>query len=115
MSLVICGITLVGLLDVSGDDDILTFAINRGRMGVYHVLARRTTAGIHCSARNCLQRTALTTSFMRQVAKVDTPNACAELRGDSETSLGRWTMDDERTVEMRVRGMTTAEAVITVL
>jgi hypothetical protein len=76
-------------MEVSGNDDILTFTINRGRMGVYHVLARRTTAGINCSAGNCLERTALTTSFMRQVAKAGIREACAELRGDGETSLGR--------------------------
>ncbi len=56
-------------MEVSGDNDVLTFHINRGRMGVYHVLACRTTAGIHCSAGDCLQRAALTTSFMRKVAK----------------------------------------------
>ena len=80
-------------MEVSGDDDILKIAVNRGRLGIYHVLARRTTAGIYCNARDCLQRTALTTSFIRQVAKVDIRVACAEPLGDSETSLGRWTMD----------------------
>ena len=57
-------------------------------MGVYHVLARRTMAGIHCSARNDLQRTALTTSFMLQVVKVGIRKACAELREESETDDG---------------------------
>src|SRR5258706_3853302 len=78
-------------------------------MGVYHALACRTTAGIYCSAGNCLQRTALTIYFMRQAAKVDIAKTCAELRGDGGASLGRWTM------KMRVRGMTTTEAVIRVV
>ena len=66
-------------MEASGDDDILTFAINRGRLRIYLVLARRTTAGIHCSAGNRLQQTAPTTSFIRQVAKVDIRKARAEL------------------------------------
>ena len=74
-------ITRIGLLEVSDDDDILKFAINRGLLRVYHVLARRTTAGIHCGVGNGLQRTALTTAFMHQVAKVAIGKACAELRG----------------------------------
>ena len=40
------------------------------------------------SAGNCLQRTALTTPLIRQVAKVDIREACTELRGDSETDDG---------------------------
>ena len=32
-------------MEASGDDDILTFTIKQGRMGVYNALARRTTAG----------------------------------------------------------------------
>ena len=75
-------------MEVSGDDDISTVATGRGRMRVYHALARRTMAGIHCSARNDLQRTALTTSFMRQVVKLGIRKACAELREDSETNDG---------------------------
>ena len=102
-------------MEVSSDDDVLTFAINRGLMVVYHALTRRTTAGIQCGAGNCPQRTAATTSFVRQIAKVGIQKAHVELRGGSETSLGRWMMDDEQTIEMRVRGMTTAEAVIKVL
>ncbi len=49
-------------MEVSGDDDIPKFYINRGRMVVYHALTPRTTAGIRCSAPNCLQQTALTTA-----------------------------------------------------
>ena len=79
-------------MEGSGNDDILTFAINQGRVGVYHVLACRTTAGIDCSAGNRLEPTALTTSFMRQATKAGIGEACAKLRGDSEMSLGRWTM-----------------------
>ena len=47
------------------------------------VLARGTTPASTGSAGNFLQRTALTTPLMRQVAKVDIREACAELRGDS--------------------------------
>ena len=50
---------------------------------------------------------ALTTSFMRQVAKVDIRESFAELREDGETSSRR-TTDDGRTLEMRVRGKITA-------
>src|SRR5258706_13762226 len=78
-------------------------------MGVYHALACRTTAGIYCSAGNCLQRTALTIYFMRQAAKVDITKTCGELRGDGGASLVRWTM------KMRARGMTTTVIVIRVV
>ena len=57
-------------------------------MGVYRVLARETTAGTHCSAGTCLQRTALTTPLIRQVAKVDIWQAYTEFRGDSEMDDG---------------------------
>ena len=81
-------------------------------MGVYHDLARRTMAGIHCSVGNCLPRMALTTSFMRQVAEAYVREACAELREDGDESE---LMVDGRTADMEVRGMTTAEVVIGVL
>ena len=57
-------------------------------MEMYRVLARGTAASTHCSAGNCLQRTALTTPLMHQVAKVDIREACTELREDSETDVG---------------------------
>ena len=63
-------------MEVSSDDNILRFAIKWGPILVYHALARKVMAGIHCSAGNCLQRAALTTSFMCQMAKVDIRKAC---------------------------------------
>ena len=45
-----------------------------------------TMTGTHCSVWNCLERTALTISFVRQMAKVDIRETCAEPREDGETS-----------------------------
>ena len=75
-----------------GHHGILMFASNREQIGVYQVLLRRND-GRHPlrSVGNCLERTALTTSFMRQVAKVDAQEVYAELRLDGETSSRRWT------------------------
>ena len=55
---------------VSSNDGILTFATNRGRVGVSHDLSRGTTVGI-CYNRSCVQRTALATCFVSQLAKSD--------------------------------------------
>lgn len=54
---------------------------------VYHDLARGTMANILCNEGNVLLRTALMTSFMRQVEKAYTCEVCDELREDSEPSL----------------------------
>ena len=67
------------------------FASNRGQMGVYHVLARQHD---NCSVGKCLEGTALTTSFMRHVTKVDIRETCAGLRKDVETSSRRHVEDD---------------------
>ena len=67
-------------------------------MEVYHVLACQNDGRNHRSGGSCFGRTALTTSFMRQVAKGDIQEACAESREGRETSPGR-------TLEMRVRGI----------
>ena len=67
-------------------------------MGVYHVLVRQNDGRNHRSGGNWFGRTALTTSFMRQVAKGDIQEAFAESREGRETS-------PSRTLEMRVRGI----------
>ena len=65
----------------------LDIRLRPGINGVYHTFSRTgTTAGIDCSLGNCLERTALTTSFMRWVVKVDIREACDELREGGETS-----------------------------
>ena len=62
-------------------------------MGVYYLELAGTTAGIRRSVGNCLGRTALTTSFMRQVAKVDIREARAESREGRETNPSRCSTD----------------------
>ena len=81
-------------------------------MGVYHVLARGTMDDAKCSAGNFLQRTALTTSIMRQWAK--RIYEISVLRFE-RTVVELKSIFEGRTTAMRVRGMTTAEAVIKVL
>ena len=58
---------------VGSDDGILTFATDRGQMGVNHDFSCGTTAGIHCRIRSGVQETVLGTSSVRQVAKADIP------------------------------------------
>ena len=88
---------------------------------MYRVLARGTTAGIHCSAGNCLQQTALATPLMPRVAKVDIWEACTELREDSDTDDGdAGERNDNRggrhqgiVVEIPCKGQSTGSAVQT--
>ena len=59
-----------------------------------HVLSPGTTAGIRCGAGSGLQRTAPSTSFMGQMARVDIRGAFTEPREDGETSPSLCATDD---------------------
>ena len=64
---------------VGHDEGFLTFATNRGRIGVNHDFSRGTTAGIHCGIGSGVQQTALGTSSVDQVAKTDIRETSAKL------------------------------------
>ena len=70
----------------------LDVRLKPGTNGVYHTFSRAgTTAAIRSNVGKCLERTALPISLMRQVAKVDMPEAFDELREGGETSSRRST------------------------